>query len=304
MRYGHPVDEQQLVGLDAIDAVTRLLQRNRLAHPTAGAFDAAEIQWWWREPSSTDDLPQLVWFDDEGPTATAMLRDWSEGGSALTGEHSLTVLTLPDTSDETICVVVARGLAHACEHGIDAVEIEVELDDTATLAELRDRGFERTDDGVISGWLDASERPPVSPLPDGYELKTREETKQQQLPHPFIARNGPQVEERLLQTSLYRPDLDLVVYDDHGEPAAYGLFWYDPVTATGVVEPMRTNDDHQRRGLARHVLTAGVDRLAGVGAERVTIGWEPGNPASGPLYRSVGFVPGSQTDLYAGPTRS
>ena len=48
-----------------------------------------------------------------------------------------------------------------------------------------------------------------------------------------------------------------------GGVAAYGLFWFDPATATGLVEPMRTEDDHQRRGLARHVLTAGVDLLAG-----------------------------------------
>lgn len=56
-------------------------------------------------------------------------------------------------------------------------------------------------------------------------------------------------------------------------PAAHGMFWYDPVTETGVVEPMRTHDDHQQRGLARHVLTTGV-----------------------------GFEPGGSSDLFAGPT--
>jgi GNAT superfamily N-acetyltransferase len=68
------------------------------------------------------------------------------------------------------------------------------------------------------------------------------------------------------ETSLYRPDLDLVVHDSSDSVAAYGLFWYDPATATGLVEPMRTEDDHQRRGLARHILTTGVDLLAEAGA--------------------------------------
>jgi predicted N-acetyltransferase YhbS len=108
----------------------------------------------------------------------------------------------------------------------------------------------------------------------------------------------PDVEQRLQQTSLYRSDLDLVVLDANDEVAAYGLFWYDPVTATGVVEPMRTLDDHQRRGLARHLLTSGLDLLAEAGAERISIAYHPDNPASGHLYRSVGFEPYRQTDVY------
>ena len=92
------------------------------------------------------------------------------------------------------------------------------------------------------------------------------------------------------------------VHDDRDRVAAYGLFWYDPVTATGLVEPMRTEDDHQRRGLARHILTNGLDLLAAAGAERIKICYEPDNPASGKLYRSVGFEPDRQTVVYAGPT--
>lgn len=70
------------------------------------------------------------------------------------------------------------------------------------------------------------------------------------------------------------------------------------------VEPMRTEDDHQRRGLARHVLTAGVALLASAGAQRIKIVYDPDNPASGHLYRSVGFEPHRYTDVLAGPTTS
>lgn len=42
------------------------------------------------------------------------------------------------------------------------------------------------------------------------------------------------------ETSLYRSDLDLLILDQHDQVAAYGLFWFDPQTATGLVEPMRT----------------------------------------------------------------
>jgi len=90
-----------------------------------------------------------------------------------------------------------------------------------------------------------------------------------------------------------------VVHDSRDRVAAYGLFWYDPETATGLVEPMRTEDDHQQRGLARHILTAGIDLLAETGAERIKICYEPDNPASWGLYLSVGFEPDRQTVVFS-----
>lgn len=114
----------------------------------------------------------------------------------------------------------------------------------------------------------------------------------------MVGRNGAQVAKRLGQTSLYRKDLDLVIVDSTGEPVAYGLFWYDPSTKVGLVEPMRTDESHQRRGLARHILTTGINRLVDAGATRIKISYEQDNPASGSLYLDVGFVPTSTTSLY------
>ena len=93
-----------------------------------------------------------------------------------------------------------------------------------------------------------------------------------------------------------------MVYDSRDSVAAYGLFWYDPETATGLVEPMRTEDEHQRRGLARHVLTTGIDLLAEAGAERIKICYEPDNPASKRLYLDVGFQPDRHTVVFSGRT--
>lgn len=139
----------------------------------------------------------------------------------------------------------------------------------------------------------------ISPLPEDYRLSSRLHTMQR--PHHMInvERNHPDVEPRLREISLYRPDLDLVVHDSGGKVAPYGLFWHDPETATGLVEPMRTEDDHQRRGLARHILTTGIDLLADAGAERIKICFEPGNPASRSLYLGVGFEPLRQTDVFS-----
>jgi predicted N-acetyltransferase YhbS len=113
-------------------------------------------------------------------------------------------------------------------------------------------------------------------------------------------RNGDGVEERLGQCSLYDPELDLSVETDGGRVAGYSLYWFDPMTKVGLVEPVRVEDECQRRGLGRAMLTAGIDRLAMRGAERVKIGY--GTEGAAALYQGVGFQRTSTDTWYAGRT--
>ena len=100
-------------------------------------------------------------------------------------------------------------------------------------------------------------------------------------------RSGEQVETRLRQCSLYDPELDLAVETADGEVAGYALFWFDSVTKVGLVEPMRVEDAYQRRGLARAMLAAGLDRLAKRGARRLKVGYV--TDAARQLYVGAGF---------------
>jgi GNAT superfamily N-acetyltransferase len=255
-------------------------------------FEAADLQWWWRTPRSTDHLRQLFWFDHLGrPEAAVIATDWGE-------RVALDPIVMPGATPDRVAHVIERGLAHAGECGFGAVELEVDRADDVMREVLFGHGFAVKEDGVVETWLAADARPEVSLLHEDYRLSSRLDTMLG--PHHMIRRSGPDVETRLRQTSLYRPDLDLLVVDTRDSVAAYGLFWFDPETATGLVEPMRTEDDHQRRGLARHVLTAGIDLLAGAGAARIKICFEPDNPASSHLYLSVGFEPVKQTDVLSG----
>ncbi|MDQ3484041.1 MAG: GNAT family N-acetyltransferase, partial [Actinomycetota bacterium] len=110
-------------------------------------------------------------------------------------------------------------------------------------------------------------------------------------------RNGNAVEERLLETSLYDATLDLSIETEDGEPAGYALFWDDVLTGVGQLEPMRVFDEHQRRGLARALLTEGLDRLARRGARRLKVGFD--GVAGEALYTGAGFV----IDAWAGSYR-
>lgn len=286
--------EELRAGLDYLDAVTTLLHRIRSAHPTKGLYEAADLQWWWRTGRPTDSIGQLFWFDELGrPEAAVILTEWPK-------RIALDPLVLPDATADMVARVVARGLARAKECGCDAVELEVDPADDIMCEVLAGHGFAVEEAGIVESWLAADARPPVSPLPDGCRLVNRRATPERL--HHMIGRSGADVAERLLQTSLYRPELDLLILDGDDNHAAHGLFWFDPETATGLVEPMRTEAGHQRRGLARHVLTTGVELLAAAGAGRIKICFEPDNTAASHLYLSAGFEPVRQTDVYAGRT--
>jgi hypothetical protein len=257
-------------------------------------YEAADLQWWWRTPRSTDNLPQLFWFDHLGrPEAAVIATDW---GHRL----ALDPIVMPDATPDWVAHVMEHGLAHAAASGFDAVGLEVDRADDALQEVLVGHGFAIAEDGVVETWLAADARPEISPLHEDYRLSSRIDTMSR--PHHMIGQPGPDVEPRLRQTSLYRPDLDLVVHDSDDSVAAYGLFWFDPQTAAGLVEPMRTIDDHQRRGLARHILTTGIDLLAEAGARRIKICYEVDNPPARDLYLSAGFEPDRQTVVFSGPT--
>jgi mycothiol synthase len=76
---------------------------------------------------------------------------------------------------------------------------------------------------------------------------------------------------------LYRRDLDLVAAC--GDIiAAISTFWYDDVTRTVYIEPVATVPEHQRKGLARALITEGLRRVQRLGALRAFVGGYDSGP--------------------------
>ncbi len=109
-------------------------------------------------------------------------------------------------------------------------------------------------------------------------------------------RSGDEADARLRQVSLYDPWLDLAIRAPDGTIAGYALFWFDPVTHVGLVEPMRVEEQWQRRGLAKSLLTNGLDRLARRGATRMKVSWA--SPPGRALYLGAGFREESTATSY------
>jgi GNAT superfamily N-acetyltransferase len=272
--------QESATGRGYLRLATTLLRRLRLASPEGGIWEAADIQWW----SRLDQRTGRFWLDENGEPRAAVLTTGFRHGVQCD------VLVLP--GDE----VFAGEVWQAATGQADANEFTVRLDDETGIAALDAAGYTLTDPaGVVACWLDAADRPPVPGLPDGYRLLSRAEAPDR--PHPLIPRNGEQVESRLRQCSLYRPELDLVVVAADGQTAGYGLFWPDPVTGVGLVEPIRTEDPHQGRGLASHLVAAGLDLLAGHGCRRLKVG------SDRDLYLRAGFrrLDSATAGVYARP---
>jgi len=225
--------------------------------------------------------------DAREPVAAVILTEWGR----VWGCDPMTIGSTPAVSPAAIW---ARALELVDSLRLVAVETLVRDDDVEWQRLVAGSGFAMVGDTSGTCWMDAEERPAVAPFPSGLTLSDR--TRQGWLPHPLRTRNGSAVQARLRQCSLYDPSLDLAIRAEHGEVAGYALFWFDPVTRVGLVEPMRVEDAYQRRGLARAMPTEGLARLVRRGARRLKVGY--GTDIARALYVGAGFQVTSSCRTY------
>jgi len=278
-------------GAERLELATRLLQRARLADATAGVWEAADIQWWSRSSRRSDDIATPMWLDQHGPVAAVLVTDWASS-------WGIDLLRVPGAApDLGEMWVGVRDVIKTVGH--ERCDALVREDDAELVSRLLAAGF-RPDSRAWEAWMAPADRMPVTAPPAGYRLVDRAENAVR--PHPMVARNGLEVEERLGRCSLYDPALDLAVETTEGSFAGYALFWADPVTRVGLLEPMRVEDAHARRGLARAMLTEGLDRLVKRGMTRLKVGFE--TQAARALYVGAGFQPTVALGNYSRPGRT
>lgn len=278
------------VGVEYLDAVTRLLQRRRLADPDGEVWEAADLQWWWPRDRHDDPDDVRVWYADDEPIAAAVL-------TRLRPDRlSCDVLADPD------CEPAWEYVTQRCAQ-VDSAHIEMQLPEHATAVHdaARRAGFAPSDDTYSVSWLDpADRREPRKPLPPGYRIVTRADDRAR--PHWMIQRNGSSIEDGLSRCSLYDPGLDLAALAPDDTVAGYALFWPDLITGVGLVEPMRVEEAHAGQGVGAHLLDAGLRGLAARGCTRLKVSVEPPNTPAVRLYTGAGFAASriDRTWLYAG----
>ncbi len=90
--------------------------------------------------------------------------------------------------------------------------------------------------------------------------------------------------------SFFRPDLDLMVEAPNGDIAAFCTFRIDPESNIAELEPLATDPDYRKLGLAKAILQEGLMRLQKHKPALTHIGGAADNPGANRLYESMGFT--------------
>lgn len=276
---------RRATSIDDVRVATDLMSRAWQAGAPFVAATPAAVEWW--HVVSADPLGAHLRLWDLNGEDVAW--SWEEDGElewhVWSGE--------PAHDPEILREILARTLA---DHRDATLGTWTAEDDAATIALLSDLGF-RPEGRRLSQWLwRAAEPPPTPPvLSDGYrirglhgpdEIAARVELHRRAFP---ASRLTSTKYERVLEVPHYRFEDDLVVEAPDGSLAAFALGWWDPVGHVAEFEPVGTDPDQRRHGLARALLAHGLRRFFDLGATTVQVYSEASSAPAEALYEAVGF---------------
>ena len=178
----------------------------------------------------------------------------------------------------------------------DAIRLETwAVDGWPEAGVLRDGGWTPTET-ILTQYLQPLDAPLDPPrVPDGYVLRSlrgREDVPARVAVHRAAFAPSKMTEERyaiLVEQSHYAWEHDLVLEASDGTFAAFAMCWVDRVGSIGEFEPVGVHPDHQRRGLGRVVMRAGLRLMRDAGLRDAMVFSLRSNTASEALYRSAGF---------------
>jgi ribosomal protein S18 acetylase RimI-like enzyme len=274
--------------LDDLRLAGQLMARAWRAGAPVVAATPAAIEWWHAATA-----PEPL---------SAHLRLWSELDEdvAWTWHDGDEVEWHVWTGDTARDAAVFRAILHRLidDTPTRPIGIFTAEDDRGTIAALTDRGFAPAGRRLSQFlWRPAEGRgvPGAPSLPPGYRIRPLagrgEVPARVDVHRAAFASSRLTIEkyERLLTLPHYRFEDDLVVGAPDGDLAAFAMAWWDPDARVGEFEPVGTHPAHQRRGIARALLSWGLHRYARRGAGIVQVYSEATNAASEALYGAVGF---------------
>lgn len=295
---GPMLTQRPAVTIDDLRTATDLMSAAWLAGSPFVAESPAAIEWWYAltHPDPLGEHLRL-WSDE----SRAVAWSWHEPPELEThvwsGDHER------DTTVFRAIVEAALDEADGGEVGAFAAE-----DDPASIGVLTELGF-RPEGRRLSQWQRHESDGPLASvrLPDGYRIRGlagEAEFGARVALHRAAFPTSRLTEEkyaRLLTVPHYRFEDDLVVEAPDGTLAAFALGWFDPIGRVGEFEPVGTDPDHQRRGLSRAVVTAGLARFFDAGARTVQVYADASEAAAEGLYASIGFRRRSYHQRYVRP---
>lgn len=288
------VEPRAYAGLAYLRRATALLTACRRADPLGGMWDAADLQWWWREDDF--DVPERqLFFEGGGGAPRALL--------LLSPRYRTFDYELMAGEEDTGLgrQVLSTGLAW-----LDAQPVAPAArprffvrDSHERLRQLAEaRGYRPTRDALVQTFLELPAACGSAPAPDGYRVRPIRPSDVVHGHQPVLATPHPGI-ERLAQASLYDKRHHLVVADARDRAVAECIYWIDRAAGTALLEPVATHPAYRRRGLARAMLAQALQAMARQGATVAKVSHATANVAAAALYRSLGFRPCFERVLYA-----
>ncbi|MFK7803617.1 MAG: GNAT family N-acetyltransferase [Anaerolineae bacterium] len=181
------------------------------------------------------------------------------------------------------------------KRGYAEVKIQVFEWDKKRERVMDEAGYRRDMFHYIWFRYDLAQLGETPPLPDGFSIRpmTTEDTVERAELHnqAFFTEDVTGASYlKLMGSSVYQLEHDLVVVAPGGRLAAFALGWVDPILKTGMFEPVGVHPEFRRLGLAKSVLWAGMQQMQSAGMRLAQVYTESPNLHAQKLYRSAGFT--------------
>ena len=133
---------------------------------------------------------------------------------------------------------------------------------------------------------------PEITLPDGFSIRSVVgEHEAQKLADVHNGAFGPKWDEgkyrKVMQAPGYDAERELVVVAPDGRFAAFAIIWFDPISRSGLFEPVGCHSDFRRNGLTKALMFEGMKRMKAEGMEVAYVGCE--SEVACKFYKAVGF---------------
>jgi predicted N-acetyltransferase YhbS len=185
-----------------------------------------------------------------------------------------------------------RGMSQSRKKPFRAVYIYDQ--DTEFGSQVAARGYEKWEDfGEVHSAYPLGEEIPASILPDGFNLQTLTDendfTKINQVLWRGFNHSGEPPEEEIKgrkfaqQSPYFRKDLTIVAVAPNGDYVSYCGMYYVPENKVAYLEPLATDPDYRRMGLAKAIVLESMRRVRALGAEVCWVG------SGQPFYTAIGF---------------
>lgn len=279
-------------GLDYLTKATAFLIACRLQDPHGGLWDAADIQWWWREDDFRDRAHQLFFEMPDGTPRAMLLLSPTCG----TFDYEL----MPGEQDNDLGQqVIHTGMTWLEEQRspTSPPNFFLKADHHALRRLAEAHGYRAAPDALVQTHQTLPSTLERATLPEAYAVRPIQHDDIIDGRQPVLTTPHSDI-ERLGHTSLYDSQHHLVVTDEDDQAVAECIYWTEPTTRIGLIEPIATHPAHRRRGLAKAMLTHALQDMRHQGTTIAKVCHASSNLPAATLYHALGFRPRSELLRY------